>query len=98
MAVRLGGLARTSPIWTHRSLAKLTIIQGAKRGASEGRHRATCGDVLRRITQLSGSSSDSPRYPATVRSRLTSEGSLVRTQLRPPVQNYFSKCCASGEE
>jgi hypothetical protein len=83
MAVRLGGLVCASRISTCSSLATLTIFQGAKRGANGDRRRATRGDVLRQTMQLSGSSGDSPRRPATVRSRLTSEGSLVRTQLRP---------------
>jgi hypothetical protein len=38
----------------------------------------------RRSSQLSGSSGDFGRRLATVRLRLTSEGSLVRAQLRPP--------------
>ena len=68
----------------HQSLAKLTIFQGAKGGANGGRRQATHGDVRRRSVQLTGSSGYVRRCPATVRSRLTSEGSLVRTQLHPP--------------
>ena len=60
--------------------------RGAKRGANEGRRRATRGDSRRQLVQLAGSSGDSRRRPATVRLRFTSEGSLVRTQLRPPGQ------------
>jgi len=43
---RPGGLVRTFRIWTCRSLAKLIISQGAKRGANGGRRRATSGDVI----------------------------------------------------
>ena len=40
--------------------------------------------MLGQSVWLSGSSGDTSRRPATVELRLTSEGSLVRTQLRPP--------------
>ena len=68
----------------YHQLARLTRFRGAKRGANGDRHWATQGDVWRRCLQLAGSSGDAGQRPATVRLRLTSEGSLVRTQLRPP--------------
>ena len=62
-------------------------VRGAKRGANEGRRRATQGDPKRRSMQLDGTSGDSQRPSATVRLRLTSEGSQVRTLLRPQFSN-----------
>src|SRR6185437_13449478 len=62
---------------------------GAKRGANGDRLRATLGDVQRRLVQLAGTSDRTGRRSATDRARLTSEGSLVRTQLRPPGQSVF---------
>jgi hypothetical protein len=75
------------------SLAKLTIFQGAKRGANGGRHRATYGDGLRRTTQPSGSSGDSPRCPATVRSRLTSEGFVGSNPTAPTSREEQQRRC-----
>ena len=68
----------------HHPLAGLSKSWGAKRGANAGRPQATQSDTQRRLIQLSGTSSDTEPRPGTVRLRLTSEGSLVRTQLRPP--------------
>ena len=78
-----GGPRDFSPKY-YCSLAKLTKFRGAKRGANAGRRQATPADVQRRILQLAAHSSDARRRPATQQLRLTSEGSLVRTQLRPP--------------
>src|ERR1035437_10410094 len=66
------------------SISKANDIPGAKRGASGGRRQATPHDVWRRRVQLAGTSSYVRRRPATVRLRLTSEGSQVRNLLRPP--------------
>jgi hypothetical protein len=68
----------------NHQLAGLTKSWGAKRGANAGRPQATQSDAQRRLPQLSGTSSDTERRPGTAHRRLTSEGSLVRTQLRPP--------------
>jgi hypothetical protein len=65
-------------------------ILGARRGAIRGRHWAAQSDVRRRSVQQAGASGDGERRPATVGLRLTSEGSLVRTQLRPPGQRVFA--------
>jgi integrase len=59
-------------------------ISGSQRGANGDRRLATSGDARRRLVQSAGVTGDIRRRPATVRLRLTSEGSLVRTQLRPP--------------
>jgi hypothetical protein len=70
---------------TNSIISKANEISGAKRGANGGRRQATQGDVWRQSLQLAGPSGDGRRRPATVKLRLTSEGALVRTQLRPPV-------------
>jgi hypothetical protein len=50
------------------------------------RCQATQSESIGRSVQLAGTSHDTRRRPQTVRSRLTSEGSQVRTLLRP---QYF---------
>src|SRR6266516_7185 len=64
-------------------ISEANEIGGVDRGANGGRCRATQGDVQRRLVQSTGASGDGGRRQATVRLRLTSEGSLARTQLRP---------------
>ena len=56
----------------------------AKPRANDRRCQATPGHVQPRLLQADATSGDTRPYSATVRSRLTSEGSLVRSQLRPP--------------
>ena len=60
------------------SISKANDIPGAERGANGGRRQATPRHVWRRRVQLTGTSSYVRPRPATVKLRLTSEGSLVR--------------------
>jgi hypothetical protein len=78
------GMHSLSRSWRY-PLAMLIKFGGAKWGANVGRRQATQGDTRRRSVQLAGITSDNERRLATVRLRLTSEGSLVRTQLRPRI-------------
>ena len=48
------------------------------------------GDALRRSSQLTGSSGDARRRPATVRARLTSEGPQVRTSCAHQANNLVT--------
>jgi hypothetical protein len=59
--------------------------EGAKPRAIDRRCRATPGHVQPRLPQADATSGDTRPHSATVRSRLTSEKSLVRTQVRPRV-------------
>jgi hypothetical protein len=71
------GMHLISNPWRH-PLAELIKSWGAKRGANADRRQATQADVQRQSLQLTGSSGHARRRPATVKLRLTSEGSLVR--------------------
>src|SRR5712691_9027554 len=56
---------------------------GAKRGASTHHHQAMPGHVQLRSLLVNCPWGDARPCPATALTRLTSEGSLVRSQLRP---------------
>ena len=60
--------------------------QRAKVRANDRRREGAPGHVQPRLSQVDAISGDIRRRPATVEIYLTSEGSLVRTQLRPPGQ------------
>jgi hypothetical protein len=57
----------------------------AKLRANDCRREESPGHVQPRSSQVDATSGDIRPRPATVRTHLTSEGSLVRIQLRPPV-------------
>ena len=61
-----------------RTLAKASIIRGAKRGANTDRRCATSSDTQPQYRLLDDSLSDARRRPATVRMCLLSSGSRVR--------------------
>jgi hypothetical protein len=61
-------------------------ILGAKLGANAYRLQATPGDVQPRSSLLNCPSGHIQPYPATVLTRLTSEGPVARTHLRPPTK------------
>jgi hypothetical protein len=71
----------------------------AKPRANDHRHLASPGHVQPAWSQADTTTGDAGRCQATGTSRLTSEGSLVRTQLRPPGQRDISNTYpASGRE
>ena len=57
------------------------------------RYQATAGDSRRLSSLVNGTLSNAERRPATPRIRLTGEGSLVRTQLRPVVFTFHQCPC-----
>jgi hypothetical protein len=58
--------------------------RGAKKRVNDRRREGSPGSVQSRLLQLDAISGDTRRRPVTVELRLTSDESLVRTQLRPP--------------
>jgi hypothetical protein len=56
----------------------------AKKRVNDRRREGSPGSVQSRLLQLDAISGDTRRRPATVELRLTSDESLVRTQVRPP--------------
>ena len=90
IAVTSGGGTYLSQILTP-PISEANQISGSQTGSQR---RQASGDAGRRpatIVQLAGTSGDARRRPATLELRLTSEGSLVRTQLRPPGQRHLSR-------
>ncbi len=67
--------------------------QRAKLRANDRRREESPGYNQPRLSRVDAISGDSRRRPATVKTYLTSEGSLVRTQLRPPGGLHVSAGC-----
>ena len=69
----------------------------AKPRANDCRHQATSSHMPPRSVRPDGTPGHAQRHPATRVTRLTSEGSLVRTQLRPPRSQAFEVIPPSAE-
>ena len=85
VAVMSGSRHAISFHMLHHPLAMLTKSRGAKRGANGDRHQATQGDTQRRSVQLTGTSGDAGRRPATEELRLTSEGFVGSNPTAPTI-------------
>ncbi len=80
------GSPGASPVWRIRTLAMLTRLQGAKRGANDGRSWATSGHMQPMPVPRNGTSGHAPHRRATLRKCLLSSRSRVRVAVGAHIQ------------
>jgi hypothetical protein len=80
------------------SISEANQNPGSQTGSQRRQTSATQGDTKQRLIQLAGASGDGRRSSATVKLRLTGEGSLVRTQLCLPGHRVLERPCAARGE